>query len=64
MKPANKIYNKFVLFTSFLLLYIERDSKGTKMEFFRKNKKIIVAFLTIFLIAWMVGIGALLSVLF
>jgi uncharacterized membrane protein len=34
------------------------------MEFFRKNRKIIVAFLAVFLIAWMVGIGAFLSVFF
>lgn len=34
------------------------------MEFFRKHRKVIVVFLTIFLVAWMVGIGALLSVLF
>lgn len=34
------------------------------MEFFRKHRKVIVIFLTVFLVAWMVGIGALLSVLF
>lgn len=33
------------------------------MEFFRRHRKIIVIFLTIFLVAWMVGIGAALSVL-
>ena len=33
------------------------------MEFFRKHRRIIVIFLTIFIVAWMVGIGALLSVL-
>lgn len=34
------------------------------MEFFRRHRKIIVAFLTVFLVAWMVGIGALIGVLF
>ena len=33
------------------------------MEFFRRHRKIIVVFLTIFLVAWMVGIGAALSVI-
>ena len=34
------------------------------MEFFRKHRKIIVIALTVFVVAWMVGIGAVLSVLF
>ncbi len=34
------------------------------MEFFRKHRRIIVIVLTVFIVAWMVGIGALLSVLF
>lgn len=34
------------------------------MEFFRKHKKIIGFFLTIFLVAWMVGITALVGLLF
>lgn len=34
------------------------------MEFFRKHRKIIVVVLTIMVVAWMVGIGALLSVIF
>ena len=33
------------------------------MEFFRKHRRIIVIVLTVFLVAWMVGIGAALSVL-
>ena len=33
------------------------------MEFFRKHRKVIVIFITIFVVAWMVGIGALLSVI-
>lgn len=33
------------------------------MEFFRKYRKIIVIVLTVFLVAWMVGIGAFLSVI-
>ncbi len=33
------------------------------MEFFRRHRKIIVVFLTIFLVAWMVGIVAVLNVL-
>ncbi len=33
------------------------------MEFFRKHRKIIVIVLTVFLVAWMVGIGAFLSVI-
>ena len=37
--------------------------KRKKMEFFRRHRKIIVIFLTIFLTAWMVGITAVLSVL-
>ena len=37
--------------------------KEIKMEFFRKHRKIIVIFLSISVIAWMVGIGALFSVL-
>ncbi len=34
------------------------------MEFFRRHRRIIVIFLTIFLVAWMVGIGAFISVVF
>jgi uncharacterized membrane protein len=37
---------------------------GEKMEFLRKNRKIIVIFLSIFLISWMVGITAIVGVLF
>ena len=33
------------------------------MEFFRKNRKIIVIVLTVMIVAWMVGIGALLRVI-
>ncbi len=33
------------------------------MEFFRKNKRIIGIFLAVFLIAWMVGITALIGLL-
>lgn len=33
------------------------------MEFFRKHRRIIVLFLTVFLVAWMVGIGAFIGVL-
>lgn len=33
------------------------------MEFFRKHRKIIVIFLSIFIVSWMVGIGAVVSVL-
>ena len=33
------------------------------MEFFRKHRKIIVIGLSIVIVAWMVGIGALLSVI-
>ena len=34
------------------------------MEFFRKHRKIIVIFLTIFLVAWMVGLVGVMGVLF
>ena len=33
------------------------------MEFFRKHRRVIVIVLTVFLVAWMVGIGAALSIL-